>query len=58
MFIYFIQNADIFSGIRFFWGHSFTMFKQSKSNVSWLNRKNQHQGGKSPVPKQQKLGKL
>ena len=29
-----IQNADIFSGIQFFWCHSFTAFKQSKSNVS------------------------
>ena len=52
MFIYSVQNPDIFSGIHFFWCHSFTMFKQSKSNISWLNRKIQHGDGESPIPKQ------
>ena len=32
MFIYSIWNADIFSGVHFFWCHSFTLFKQSKSS--------------------------
>ena len=40
MFIYFVRNADIFSGIHyiihFFWCNSFIMFKQSKGNISWL----------------------
>ena len=31
---------------------SFTMFKESKSNVIWLHRKIQHQDGESPIPKQ------
>ena len=35
--IYCVQNADIFSRIHFFWGHSFIMIKQSKS-VFWLLR--------------------
>ena len=52
MFIYSNQNADIFSGIHFFWYHSFTAFKQSKSNVSWLNRKIQYWDGEDPIPKQ------
>ena len=39
MFIYSFQNADISRNICFFWCHSFTMFKQTKSSVSWLNRK-------------------
>ena len=40
MFIYSVRNADIISGIHFFWCHSFTMFKQSnKSNVRWLIEK-------------------
>ena len=56
LFIYSAPNADIFSGIHF-WCHSFTTFKQSKSNVSWLNGKIQHWDGGSLVPKQ-KLGKL
>ena len=58
MFIYSVQNADIFSGIHFFWCHSVALFKQSKSNISWLNRKIQHRDGESSVAKQQKLGKL
>ena len=57
MFIYSTQNADIFSGINFFWCHSFTTFEQSKSNVSWLNKEVQRGDGESLVPKQ-KLGKL
>ena len=52
MFIYSIWNADFFSCIQFLWCHSFTMFKESKSNVIWLHRKIQHQDGESPIPKQ------
>ena len=37
---------------------SFTACKQSKSNVSWLNRKIQHRDGESPISKQYRLGKL
>ena len=48
MFIYSTRNADIFSGIHSLWCHSFTMFKQSKSNISWLNRKIQHWDGEVP----------
>ena len=33
---------DIFSGIYFFWCQSFTTFKESMSNASWLNIKIQH----------------
>ena len=51
MFIYSVQNGDIFSAIHFFC-YSFTEFKQSKSNISWLNKKIQHQDGESPYPKQ------
>ena len=52
MFICSVLNADIFNGIHFFWRHSFTTFKQSRSNVSWLNRKIHHQDGESPITKQ------
>ena len=51
MFIYSVQIADMFSGIHFF-SCSFTVLKQSKSNVSWLNGKIQHRDGESPIPKQ------
>ena len=36
-YIYSVQNADIFSDIHFFWCQRFTAFKQSKSNINWLN---------------------
>ena len=48
MFVYSVRKADIFSGIHFFWCYSFTAFKQSKSNISWLNRKIQHKMVKVP----------
>ena len=57
-YIYSIQNVDIFIGIQFFWCHSFTMFKQSKSYVSWLNRKMEHQDGGSPIFKIIKTGQV
>ena len=50
--MYFVQNADIFSDIHFFWCNSFITFKQSKSNVIWLNRKIQHRDSESLALKQ------
>ena len=52
MFIHSLQSCDILNGIHVCRCHCFTTFKQSKSSVSWLNRKILHQDGKSSIAKQ------